>query len=121
GMVSGDTKGDIWSLSIGATKSVQSGDLLLQPFAYLHYTDVEIDGFTESGGAAALRVGKSDIDSLVSEIGLTKAVQLSDTLTGDLRLTWEHELNNSGSSMSSASVSSPGTVLRSGPPSQSSD
>lgn len=121
GMVSGDTKGDIWSLSIGATKSVQSGDLLLQPFAYLHYTDVEIDGFTESGGAAALRVGKSDIDSLVSEIGLTTAVQLNDTLTGDLRLAWEHEFNNSGASISSAFVSAPGNVFRSKTPSQTSD
>lgn len=121
GMVKGDTKGDIWSLSIGALKSIQSGQLLLQPFAYLHYTDVEINGFTESGGPAALRVGSSDIDSLVSEIGMTTALQLSDTLTGDLRLAWEHEFNNSGTSVSSAFVSAPGNVFRSRTPSQTSD
>lgn len=121
GIVEGDTEGDIWNLSIGALKSIQSGQFLLQPFAYLHYTDVEIDGFTESGGPAALRVGSSDIDSLVSEIGMTTALQLSDTLTGDLRLAWEHEFNNSGTSVSSAFVSAPGNVFRTRTPSQTSD
>lgn len=121
GIVEGDTDGNIWNLSIGALKSIQSGDWLLQPFAYLHYTDVEIKGFTESGGPAALRVGKSDIDSLVSEIGMTTALQLSDTLMGDLRVAWEHEFNNSGTSISSAFVTAPGNVFRSKTPSQTSD
>ena len=57
GMVEGKTKGDIWNLSAGVIKSYPMSALILEPFAYLHYTDVSVDGFTEQGGGAALRVG----------------------------------------------------------------
>jgi len=121
GIVKGDTKGDIWNVSVGALKNIQAGSVLLQPFAYLHYTDVTINGFTEQGGAAALRVGSSNMDSLVSELGVTSAIQLTDSLTADLRLAWEHEFNNSGTSIASSFVSAPGNVFRSRTPSQTAD
>ena len=121
GMVEGKTKGDIWNLSAGVIKSYPMNALILEPFAYLHYTDVSVDGFTEKGGAAALRVGHSSFDSLVSEVGFTAAYQLSESLTGDLRLAWEHEFENSGTSVSSSFVSAPGNVFASQTPSQSSN
>lgn len=121
GIVDGDTEGDIWNLSVGVIKSMQVRNLAVQPFAYLHYTDVEIDGFTESGGAAALRVDRSDIQSLVSELGFTTAMQFSDSLTGDLRLAWEHEFKDDGTSVRTAFVAAPGNVFNSRTPSQSSD
>ena len=121
GMLDGDTEGDIWNLSVGVIKSMQVRNLAVQPFAYLHYTDVEIDGFTEQGGATALRVGNSDIQSLVSELGFSTAMQFSDSLTGDLRLAWEHEFEDDGTSVRTAFVAAPGNVFDSRTPSQSSD
>jgi outer membrane autotransporter protein len=121
GILRGDTRGNVWNLSVGALKTLDVGTVLLQPFTYLHYTDVAINGFTEKGGVAALRVGSSSIDSLVSEIGVTAAMQLSDSLTGDMRLGWEHEFKNSGTSVASSFVSSPNNVFHSKTPSQVSD
>jgi outer membrane autotransporter protein len=121
GMVEGKTKGDIWNLSAGVIKSYPMNALILEPFAYLHYTDVSVDGFTEQGGGAALRVGHSSYDSLVSELGFTAAYQVTDSLTGDLRLAWEHEFENSGTSVSSSFVSAPGNVFDSPTPSQTSN
>lgn len=121
GLVKGETKGDIWHLSAGVTKVYSFNAVMLEPFAYLHYTDVSVNGFREKGGPAALRVSGSRFDSLVSELGFSTAYQLTDSLTGDLRLAWEHEFENGGSSISSSFVSAPGNVFNSRTPSQRSN
>ena len=95
--------------------------MTLEPFAYLHYTDVSVDGFTEKGGPAALRVGSTDIDSLVSELGFSTVYAFSDSLQGDLRLAWEHEFENDGTAVPMSFVTAPGSVFVSQTPSQSSN
>ncbi|HDY99321.1 MAG TPA: autotransporter outer membrane beta-barrel domain-containing protein [Pseudomonas sabulinigri] len=121
GMVEGNTKGDIWNLSAGVTKAYPMSSLTLEPFAYLHYTDVSVDGFTEKGGAAALRVSHSSFDSLISELGFTSAYQLTESLTGDLRLAWEHEFKDTETTVPVSFVSAPGNVFVSQGESQSTD
>jgi len=121
GIVEGKTKGDIWNISAGVTKAYPMNSVTLEPFAYLHYTDVSVDGFTEKGGAAALSVRHSSFDSLISELGFTSAYQLTETLTGDLRLAWEHEFKNTETKVPVSFVSAPGNVFVSQGESQSTD
>ena len=121
GLVKGKTRGDIWSASLGLTKAYALTGVTLEPFAYLHYTDVSVDGFTEKGGPAALRVGSTDIDSLVSELGFSTVYAFSDSLQGDLRLAWEHEFENDGTAVPMSFVTAPGSVFVSQTPSQSSN
>ncbi|MEB3734104.1 autotransporter outer membrane beta-barrel domain-containing protein [Halopseudomonas pachastrellae] len=75
----------------------------------------------EKGGPAALRVGSTDIDSLVSELGFSTVYAFSDSLQGDLRLAWEHEFENDGTAVPMSFVTAPGSVFVSQTPSQSSN
>ncbi|MBT2787206.1 MULTISPECIES: autotransporter outer membrane beta-barrel domain-containing protein [unclassified Halomonas] len=122
GTVRGDTDGDIASVSLGALYEHEvNSRLTLQPFTYLNYTNVELDGFEESGGMTALVIDDSRIESLVSQVGASAAYQLTDSLVGVASLAWEHEFENSGGSIASAFASSPDNVFNVKTPEMDSD
>jgi uncharacterized protein with beta-barrel porin domain len=112
GTVYGDTGGDITSASLGALyEHTVNSRLALQPFAYLNYTHVELDGFEERGGLTALIIDDNRIESLTSQVGASAAYQLTDSLVGMASLAWEHEFENSGASVATAFASSPDNVF----------
>lgn len=112
--LSGDTHANQWNLSLGVAREMPFGELAtLRPFAQLHYTSVSIDGYSEKGGAAALRYKDNKIDSLVSEIGLGFERKLGQGWAVNGSLAWEHEFNNDARSVRTAFVADPAnTVFR---------
>ncbi|TLF53086.1 autotransporter outer membrane beta-barrel domain-containing protein [Halomonas urmiana] len=112
GTAHGNTDGEATFASLGLLRDYNlNRRLMVQPFAYLNYIHVEIDGFEESGTATALRIGDNRLESLTSELGASAAYQMTESLTGTLSLAWEHEFKNSGSSVATAFVNSPNNVF----------
>ncbi len=65
------TKGRVWAAGASTGLSFNFGGAEFEPFASVRYTDVRVDGFTESGGSAgALIVGNLDRESLRATGGL---------------------------------------------------
>jgi uncharacterized protein YhjY with autotransporter beta-barrel domain len=63
-------KGDITAASIGTGRYYAIGRWWADPFAYLQYTRLEEDGFTENGSGAGLNVASRATDALVSTVGV---------------------------------------------------
>lgn len=63
-------KGDITAASIGTGRYYAIGRWWADPFAYLQYTRLEEDSFTENGSGAGLNVASRATDALVSTVGV---------------------------------------------------
>ncbi|HDR8862172.1 TPA: autotransporter domain-containing protein, partial [Burkholderia territorii] len=74
------------------------GPVALEPFAGLAYVNLHTDGYTESGGAAALRAGGETTHVGFSTLGLRAASQLgtlaSGTFTARGTVGWRHAFGN---------------------------
>ncbi|WP_043174806.1 autotransporter domain-containing protein, partial [Burkholderia ambifaria] len=74
------------------------GPVALEPFAGLAYVNLHTDGYTESGGAAALRAGGQTTHIGFSTLGLRAASQLgsiaSGTFTARGMVGWRHAFGN---------------------------
>ncbi|NWN82209.1 MAG: autotransporter outer membrane beta-barrel domain-containing protein [Halomonas sp.] len=112
GMVSGSTDADISSASFGMLRDIPvTSTFAVQPFVYLNYQNVDLDGFTESGGAAALRVDESRLESLNWEMGLGAAYQVGTGTTATASVAWEHEFKDDSTAVTSAFAASPNDVF----------
>ncbi len=73
--------------------------VFLTPYAELHYINLDMDGYTESGaGTANLRVGSERVEALESSLGLSVHMQL-ETARGtkvipEGHIAWRHEFLN---------------------------
>ncbi len=87
-----------WSL--GAGYQFNSGNLTYGPFARLTYTDVDVDGYRESGATEsglALSVESQSWKSLTSVLGArfsASSNQSFGVLSPQARLAWVHEFEN---------------------------
>ncbi|WP_349644320.1 autotransporter domain-containing protein [Rhodopseudomonas sp. BR0M22] len=73
------------------------GSSALQPFAGLAYVNLDTSGFTERGGAAALRSAGDSVDATFSTFGLRAngALTLGTTaVTANGMIGWRHTINN---------------------------
>ncbi|HIC7215319.1 TPA: autotransporter domain-containing protein, partial [Burkholderia stabilis] len=74
------------------------GPVAIEPFAGLAYVNLHTDGYTETGGAAALRAGGETTHVGFSTLGLRAASQLgsiaSGTLTARGTVGWRHAFGN---------------------------
>ncbi|WP_175785625.1 autotransporter outer membrane beta-barrel domain-containing protein, partial [Burkholderia ambifaria] len=74
------------------------GPVALEPFAGLAYVNLHTDGYTESGGAAALQAGGQTTHIGFSTLGLRAASQLgsiaSGTFTARGTVGWRHAFGN---------------------------
>lgn len=112
GMASGSTDADITSASLGALREIAvTPKLALQPFVYLNYQNVDMDGFTESGSNAALVVEDSRLESLNSEVGLGAAYQVGASTIATASVAWEHEFKDDSTAVTSAFAASPNDVF----------
>ncbi|WP_347906186.1 autotransporter domain-containing protein [Pseudomonas purpurea] len=90
--------------------------LALEPFANLAYVHLDSDGFTEKGGAAALKGGDDNRDAVLSTLGLraSKRLALNSQQQLDVSgtLGWQHNLSNTRSeeNLAFASGGSPFSV-----------
>ncbi|WP_234826861.1 autotransporter outer membrane beta-barrel domain-containing protein [Rhodopseudomonas palustris] len=77
--------------------SFDLGRAALQPFAGLAYVNLDSSGFTERGGAAALRSAGDTVDATFSTLGLRAngAMTLGTTaVTANGMIGWRHTMNN---------------------------
>jgi outer membrane autotransporter protein len=65
----GETQGFSYGGQLAAGYDFKLGDYILGPTASLAYNHAQLNGFTETGSAAALKVGRQNAHSLVSQIG----------------------------------------------------
>ncbi|MBX3907529.1 autotransporter domain-containing protein, partial [Burkholderia cepacia] len=74
------------------------GPVAIEPFAGLAYVNLHTDGYTETGGAAALRAGGETTHVGFSTLGLRAASQLgsigSGTFTARGTVGWRHAFGN---------------------------
>ncbi|UWQ94560.1 autotransporter domain-containing protein [Rhodobacteraceae bacterium M385] len=66
-----------FSVSVEASYGHYINDLMLQPFAGLSYTRLEVDGFAETGGAAALTVAAASHDLTTAHLGVRFAREVT--------------------------------------------
>ena len=73
GNATGDTRG--WEVDgmLGGGYDRQMGNFTLSPGASLYYTTIRIDGFTEDGSLAPLKIDSLDGSSLLSRLGTSLA------------------------------------------------
>ncbi len=82
--------------------ALRFGELTLEPFAGLAHVRVESDGFSERGGAAALRVKQQDEHTSYASLGLNATTPLGDIaglpVALNASLAWQHAFNEPGDS-----------------------
>ena len=69
-----------WQLFAEAGHKVQVGNLMLKPFASVSHTGFASNGFSESGGAAALTSSSDTDNTTFTTLGLRGAMALLDTI-----------------------------------------
>ena len=103
---SGSTDGDQINFYVGSGYTINQGSMDYTPYAQLRYLDVEVDGYSETGGASPelnMAVSDQSVDSLQTVIG-GKAAYNSSTSWGVFipyaRADWHHEFKNDSRALS---------------------
>jgi len=89
----GSNTGNQFAAQASIGTDLQWGSLIATPEAGLQYTSVQIGAFTETGNAA-LAIGKDDVDSLRSSLGVRLRQDWNaafGTLRPEVRAAWQHE------------------------------
>ncbi len=79
-----------WQLFAEAGHKVQVGSLMLKPFAGVSHTGFASNGFSESGGAAALTSSSDTDNATFTTLGLRSAMALLDTIHVRGMAGWRH-------------------------------
>ena len=87
--------------SIAATAGIRAdmGGFQLEPYAGARFADVKVDGFSEGAGLTNLTVGRQDVESLQSILGLHLAAEApvgAATVRSFVRGEYRHEFRNDG-------------------------
>ncbi len=69
GVSEGLTKGHVWAAGAATGLSFSAGNFEIEPFAALRYAKIKVEGFNESGSAAALQMGRNNAESLRLNVG----------------------------------------------------
>lgn len=91
--IESDTDGDLHGMSVGGGYHYTVNGILLTPQLVLRYTTLSVDKYSENGGLD-LQVAYDDIDTLVTELGLSISASY---ITGDWELSpmahvaWVHD------------------------------
>ncbi len=89
---------------------------LLQPLASFQISHLELDGYTESGGAGALAYDDQDFDSYLGSLGVRVRRTLSHKAhirdaTAELRARWLHEFGDTQSNVDAHFLTNPAAVF----------
>ncbi|MBF0392346.1 MAG: autotransporter outer membrane beta-barrel domain-containing protein [Alphaproteobacteria bacterium] len=97
------------------------GPAVVTPLASLAYNNLKQDGYSETGGAAALDVGSSSTDSIRSGLGAKVSAKVATIgnweVSPNARAVWHHEFNKSSQDQTSiyaaggSSFITPGTDI----------
>jgi uncharacterized protein with beta-barrel porin domain len=64
GVSGGKTDGHVWAAGAATGLSFSAGNFEIEPFGAIRYARVRINGFSEGGSPASLRIGRNDASSL---------------------------------------------------------
>ncbi len=82
----------------------KKGALTFGPIASFQYTNVQLDGFTETGGFAPLSVIRKNADSMRSAIGFRASYDIKvrrAIIRPEARVSWQHEFGDTSYSLTS--------------------
>jgi outer membrane autotransporter protein len=82
----------------------KKGPLTFGPIASIQYTNVQLDGFTETGGFAPLSVIRKNADSMRSAIGFHASYDMKvgrAIVRPEARVSWQHEFGDTSYSLTS--------------------
>ena len=103
-VATGGPEGTEVNLLFAAGYDWKLGSLTIGPVASFQYTNVELDGFTETGGFAPLSVVKKNADSMRSALGMhaTFDVKMGRAIfRPEARAAWQHEFGDTSYSLTS--------------------
>lgn len=91
-------------------------DCVLQPLASFQFSYLNLDGYTESGGATSLAYDEQSYESYKGSLGVRQIRELCKRADGrnavlELRARWVHEFGDATSSVDAHFASNPGTVF----------
>ncbi len=114
GTASGDTDGYEVDTMLGGGYDLKFDDFTAGMLAEMHYTYVDINGFTETGSASPLQVMNNDSDSLWTLVGWRLAYEWrisKETLRPEVQIGWRHECMDDARTIQSQMASGAGTVF----------
>lgn len=94
GLAGARTGGRVWAAGGATGLAFNFGQVEVEPFAAIRFADVKIDGFAETGSAAALRIDDMKDKSLRSNVGArvgTKFEIMGALVRPQLRGGWYHD------------------------------
>jgi len=118
GFASGDTKGYEIDTMFGGGYDLQHTDFTNFTFgmlAEMHYTYVDIEGFTETGSSSPLQIMENDSHSLWTLLGWRLAYEWhasKETFRPEVRIGWRHEFLDTARTINSQMASGAGTVFQ---------
>jgi len=119
GNANGSSEGGEFSTFVAAGYDFHFGPLTIGPIAALQYTYTSLDGFSETGSVAPLRVSSDSEDSLRTDLGFRSWYDFhagQALVRPFVRAAWEHEYLYSALPISASLVDIPGSpVTVSGP------
>jgi uncharacterized protein with beta-barrel porin domain len=105
--------GRAFSALLGAGHDQRRGDWTIGSFGSLLYTQLQEDGFRETGaGSLDLQVEPRTTDTLVGQLGVRLAREIEHTegrLVPEVRLAWNHDFGVGDRMIRAAFASAPGT------------
>jgi autotransporter-associated beta strand protein len=115
GNARGDTEGREFHMELSAGKDWRAGALTFGPEAALRYTWAGLEGYTERGSLAPLRIESQDAHSLQFELGghVAYAWRLGSLVVSpEVRMFWQHETLEDSPWVASRFASGAGGVFR---------
>ncbi len=91
--------------SIATGYDLKFGTLTIGPIASFQYTYTNLDGFTEDGQFAPLKIQSESAESARSALGFRATFDAkvgSVTIRPEIRASWQHEFSDTGSSLTSS-------------------
>jgi outer membrane autotransporter protein len=107
----GSSNGYVFSTFIAGGYDFHIGQLTIGPTAALQYSSAEINGFSENGSIAPLKVSEGTQDSLRTDLGFRAWYDINVGQIGVrpfVRAAWEHEYEYSALPISASLVDIPG-------------
>ena len=116
---SGSPDGSEVNVLFAAGYDWKFGALTIGPTASFQYTNVQLDGFTETGGFAPLSVIGKNAESTRSALGIraTFDAKMGGTiLRPEVRASWQHEFGDTSYSLNSSFATLGGSAFSSSGP-----
>jgi uncharacterized protein YhjY with autotransporter beta-barrel domain len=115
GEAAGETEGSVFDALLGGGYDFKQGRFSFGPIGYVHYTRLNVNGFTENGSLSPLVVEDITKDSLLTQLGGRVSYGLpwgGAMVRPDLWVTWQHEYLDTDTAIDARMASGAGSIFR---------